>query len=268
MLSKHYSTEDFYSVYYFANSWHLRSSIYKAFVHLSHLCLPSLPQFLNTSWYHQPQTVTTRSECELTDGMLLAAPCLPQKQVHHSDLDTAFPPLTAHTCNHKYTHCYSRIAHHIMHPRYKTVCSNTPCFVIVKQKEILHSSFFLSSSCYSTTWLTTAEKVRQCSCISLHLSFSLLKTHPHSLFPDCHINIWLGVARKSMSIGSWKEERGRFAHRSEVYCWILTGPLCCIGVLRKHIYSNIIDKVSTTLHLSKVDRYFIILWKEICFHSR
>lgn len=66
-----------------------------------------------------------------------------------------------------------------------------------------------------------------------------------------------------MPIGSWKEERGRFAHRSEVHCWILTSPLCCIGVLRKHIYSNIIDKVSTTSHLTKVDRYFIIRWKEI-----
>lgn len=54
------------------------------------------PSFLNTSLYHQLQTVTTRSECELTDGLLLAAPCLPLKQIHHRDLDTVFLPQNTH----------------------------------------------------------------------------------------------------------------------------------------------------------------------------
>ena len=54
------------------------------------LSFSSLLPFLNTSQYHQPQTLTTCGECELTDGMLLVGPCLPLKQIHHTDLDTAF----------------------------------------------------------------------------------------------------------------------------------------------------------------------------------
>lgn len=45
--------------------------------------------------------------------------------------------------------------------------------------------------------------------------------------------------------------------------WLVPGA--AVGALRKHIYTNIIDKGSTTLHLSKVDRHFIILWEEIRF---
>lgn len=79
-----------------------------AFLHLSKslsLFWPSI--WPNTSQYHQPQTITTHGECELTDGMLLAAPCLPLKQIHHKDLDTAF--------SHYYTntHFHPGIAPHI-----------------------------------------------------------------------------------------------------------------------------------------------------------
>lgn len=48
--------------------------------------------------------------------------------------------------------------------------------------------------------------------------------------------------------------------------WLVPGA--AVGVLRKHIYTNSIDKASTTVYLSKVDRYFIILWEEIRFHSQ
>lgn len=54
--------------------------------------------------------------------------------------------------------------------------------------------------------------------------------------------------------------------RCIVEYWLI--PSDTVGVLRKHIYTNIIDKGSTTLHLSKVDRYFIILWEEIRFRSQ
>lgn len=47
--------------------------------------------------------------------------------------------------------------------------------------------------------------------------------------------------------------------------WLVLGA--AVGALRKHIYRNIIDKGSTTVHLSKVDRYFI-LWEKIHFHSQ
>lgn len=45
-------------------------------------------------------------------------------------------------------------------------------------------------------------------------------------------------------------------------------PIAAEGVLRQHIYTNIIDKSSRTVHLGKVERHFIIRWDEIHFHSQ
>lgn len=68
-----------------------------SFVHLSRLCL-FFPPSLNTSQYHQPQTVTTRSECELTDGMLLAAPCFATETDSSHRLRNRLPsPTHTHT---------------------------------------------------------------------------------------------------------------------------------------------------------------------------
>lgn len=48
---------------------------------------------------------------------------------------------------------------------------------------------------------------------------------------NCYTYIRAGDARKSMPIGSWKEEWVRLAHRSEVHCGILTSSHCC----RSHV---------------------------------
>lgn len=135
-------------------------------------------------------------------------------------------------------------------------------------------SFWLSLGCYIAFFFHVCEfAASDRMFLSIYLSsqspWSELKICPCSYLLNCHIYIWEGDARKSMSIGSWKENWGRFAHRSEVHCeiyWLVPGA--AVGALRKHIYTNIIDKSSTTLHLSKVDRYFIILWEEIRFHSQ
>lgn len=45
-------------------------------------------------------------------------------------------------------------------------------------------------------------------------------------------------------------------------------PIAAEGVLRQHIYTNVIDKSSRTVHLGKVERHFIIRRDEIHFHSQ
>lgn len=50
------------------------------------------------------------------------------------------------------------------------------------------------------------------------------------------LSIRTKVARKSISIGSWKEEWGCFVHRSGVHCGILTSPWCCNIAEKTHLH--------------------------------
>lgn len=98
--------------------------------------------------------------------------------------------------------------------------------------------------------------------------WSVLKVHLCSLFLNCHIYIWEGATRKSMSIGSWKEEWGRFAHRSEVHCGILTSHRCCSRLVEKtHLhecYWQSCTSVKWTNTLLSSERKFVFTvntWK-------
>lgn len=64
-----------------------------------------------------------------------------------------------------------------------------------------------------------------------HSKLMMVSKYVRSHLLNCYAYIRAGDARKSMSIGSWKEEWVRFAHRSEVHCGILTSSHCC----RSHV---------------------------------
>lgn len=68
------------------------------------------PSTLNTYHHQQPPAATTCWECELADGLLLAAPLSPPKQIHHKDPDTAF------SHSRRSTHTFTpHVAPHILH---------------------------------------------------------------------------------------------------------------------------------------------------------
>lgn len=103
---------------------------------------------------------------------------------------------------------------------------------------------------------------------------SLIRSYPLICLKCGSVNIlsivatfiyeWEMLENRCPSEEERKSEAGLpTGQRCTVGYWLVPGA--AVGALKKHIYTNIIDKGRTVLYLSKVDRYFIILWEEIPF---
>lgn len=99
-------------------------------------------------------------------------------------------------------------------------------------------AFLRMLQCFLGCGLAASDKIVLSTFLSKQSYWFVLWIHPCSHLLNCHICTWVGDARKSMPIRSWKEEWVRFAHRSEVYCGILTSPHCC----RRHVETTLLHE--------------------------
>lgn len=112
-----------------------------------------------------------------------------------------------------------------------------------------------------------ADEMLPCIFWSAQSPVYTLNTSPLISPQLTHLYEWELLENQSPSEVERESEAGLpTGQRCIVGYWLVLGA--AVGAVRKHIYTDIIDKGSTTLHLCKDDRYFIILWEEIRFHSR
>lgn len=179
--------------------------------------------------------------------------------------------MRTNACTHTFT---PRIAPHISYIRGLMLFALTLYFVI--RKTIISatdSSFVLFAGC----WTFSRGSLRLGSVIS-EMVFLLFRMYSKAALYLKYIPGRFHSIATSIHDWEFRENQCQSEVERKSEAGLPTGQRCIVGyrwvpgAALAHWANTsaaiLLTKPETTPHLSKVDRYFIILWEEICFHGQ